>query len=347
MRKEDELIWLLSLGPVDQECRDKVTVILRENPDWEYIISVAGLEGVTGLIYDRLKKNRLEQFVLESILVRLESIYYTYSAQNALFYQELARVDAALDEGDIPVIMLKGVFLAAGIYENIALRPMRDLDLLVKKEDVKSSVVILGKLGYQPIVSVKEQLENPFSYSLTLAKGSVGLNNSVTVDLHWHILNASWLMGLSSRKCDIKHIWANVENTVIAGIRTRVLSAEYLLISLAVNAFTHCYERLILLVDFAEVLKKYKARIDWSLVFGKAKTCYLENILGFTLESVSKSPLSGAWPRFVFKRKYHYSRPVLMYILTKKGLVEKGRAFFRMILVITRFLFKRLEHKKT
>jgi len=347
MRKEDELIGLLSLGPVDQEWLDKVTTILRESLDWDYIIAIAGLEGVSSLIYDRLKKNRLERFIPELILIRFESIYYTYSAQNALFYEELSLVASALDKGGIPVIMLKGVFLAAGIYENIALRPMRDLDLLVKKEDVVSSVGILEKLGYQPIVAVKEQWENPFNYSLTLAKANVGINNSVTVDLHWHILNASWLMGLSSRKCDMKHIWESAEIAVIGGIRTRVLSAEYLLISLAINAFTHCYERLILLADFEEVLKQYKTKVDWNLVYGKAKTCYLENILFYTLEFVSRTPLSGARPGKVFKRKYHYSRPVLMYFFTKRGLIEKSKAFFRIILVITRFLFKRLEHKKT
>lgn len=347
MRKEDELIWLLSLGAVNQEWLDKVTAILRESLDWDYILARAGLEGVTGLIYDRLKKNRLEQFVPGSILIRFESVYYTYFAQNALFYEELSRVSAALEKGGIPVIMLKGVFLAAGIYENIALRPMRDLDLLVKKEDILSVVETLGQSGYKPIVSVKEQLENPFNYSLTLAQKNVGLHDSVTVDLHWHILNSSWLMGLSSRKCDMKHVWESVEIVVLEGIRMRVLSCEYLLISLAINAFSHCYERLILLADFAEVLKQYKAKVDWNTVYGKAKICHLENILEYTSELVSKKSFSRSSSGNVFKRKYHYSRPVLVYIFTKRGLIEKCKAFFRIILVITRFLFKRLEHKKT
>lgn len=140
-------------------------------------------------------------------------------------------------------------------------------------------------------------------------------------------------------------IWTGSETAVIAGIRMRVLSAEYLFISLAINAFTHCYERLILLVDFAEVLKEYKEKIDWRLVYEKAKTCYLENIISFTLDLVSKTASSGARPGGIFKRKYHYSRPVLMYVCTKKGLIEKCKAFFRIILVITRFLFKRLGHK--
>jgi hypothetical protein len=347
MRKEEELIRLLALGPGDREWRDKVTAILRDRPDWEYIVDSAGLEGVTSLVYDRIKKNHLERFVPESILIRLESIYYTYSAQNTLFYEELARVNAALDQGCIAFIALKGAFLASTIYENIALRPMRDLDLLVKKEDVSSAVGILEKSGYQPISAVKEQLENPFNYSLTLAKCGVGINNSVTIDLHWHIFNASWLIGLSSRKCDMEHVWADVETAVVAGIRTRVLSVEYLLISLAINAFTHCYERMILLVDFAQVLSKYKDRIDWSRVYGKAKTCYLENMLDYTLELVSKASLSKDGPEFLFKRKYYYSRPVLMYILTRRGPIEKCKAFFRLILVITRFLFKRLGYKKT
>jgi hypothetical protein len=345
MRKEDRLIRLLSLGPVDQASLDYITAILRDNPDWDHIIPAAGREGVTGLIYDRIIENRLEQFVPPPALTRLKSIYYTYSAQNALFYEELSRVAAALDEGGVPVILLKGAFLAAGVYENIALRPMRDLDLLVHKEDAARSVNILAKSGYQPLTAVKEQLANPFGYALTLAKGNVGLDNAVTVDLHWHILNASWLMGLSSGKCDMERIWSDAGTAVISGFRARVLSPEDLLISLAVNAFTHSYARLILLADFAQALEKYKTGIDWNLIHGRAKSCCLENILSFTLELVSRPLLPGARPGMVFKREHHYSRPVLMYILTPKGLIGKCRAFFRMLRVIIRIFSARLKPK--
>jgi hypothetical protein len=348
MRKEDELIWGLSLELVTEgSCPDKITAILRESLDWDYIIAIAGREGVTGLIYDRLKRNLWKQFIPEPVLARLKSIYYTYSAQNALFYEELTRVVAALDQERIPVIVLKGAFLAAAIYENIALRPMRDIDLLVKKEDRIKIIMILDKSGYRPISPVKEQLDDLFNYSITLTKSNVGIDRAITVDLHWHIFNASWLMGLSSKKCDMERIWAKARPVVFNNIRVMALSPVDLLISLAVNAFSHSYERLILLVDFAQVLRRYGDENIWSSAYQQAREYYLENVLDYTRRFISQ-PLSSVQPKgFVFKREYRHFRPCLVYIFTRNGIIETCKTVCKLSLVITRFLFNRLGSKKT
>jgi hypothetical protein len=351
MRREDELIWLFSLAAGDQTGLDKLTSLVQEKLDWEYVINAASQEGVASLVYDRIKKNQLELFIPQTILSSFESIYYTYSAANTLLYAELKNIFSALEEGGIPVILLKGGFLAANIYENIALRPMRDLDLLVKKKDILSSAGILERSGYLPIVKVKEQLEDCCAYSITLAKENAGIYNSVSLDLHWHILNTSWLMALSSKKCDIEQIWARAEQALVLDIPVRVLAPAHLFICLAVNAFTHCYQRIILLADLSHFLKRYKKIIDWDSLRQEARRCGLENILDHTLKFISGMPLlrkpQGILGSYAFRRVYQPWRPCLMFVLLQRGIIAKCKAVFGLILAITCLLFKRLEHKKT
>ena len=352
MTNEFELIWLLSVQADGAPCPDKVSAILREGIlDWEQVIAVSSREGVAAIVYDRLRKNRLERFVPGPVLSRFESVYYTYSAQNILLFAELKQIIWELEQASVSAITLKGAFLAAVVYENVALRPMKDLDLLVKKQDVAKAVASLKHSGYLPIVDVKQQLKDPFAYSVTLQKENAGINTGVSLDLHWHILNTSWLMGLSAGSCDMQRIWEAAQPVVINDIRILALSPEDLLICLAVNAFTHCYQRIILLVDFVMVLNHYQGKISWDFVLLRAKDCYLEDILKYTRTSISGMALAGkdrSCPGGgIFKREYRPLRPLLMYIFTRKGAAEKIKAILRLGLVITSILFKRLEHKNT
>ncbi len=63
-------------------------------------------------------------------------------------YRELAQVVRACNDAGVPVILLKGAHLAEAVYGNIALRPMVDVDLLVKQADLMRVHDILIGQGY-------------------------------------------------------------------------------------------------------------------------------------------------------------------------------------------------------
>lgn len=92
----------------------------------------------------------------------LEKIYYSNLARNMLLYDELSKVLSAFKTAEIDVIVLKGVFLAEQIYKNIGLRPMSDIDLLVKEKDLQKAKVELNKLMYYPTIIFPTQLHEQF-----------------------------------------------------------------------------------------------------------------------------------------------------------------------------------------
>ena len=72
--------------------------------------------------------------------------------QNTLFYQQLDRLLHQWSEVQIAPILLKGSFLAQWMYGNIALRPMRDIDLLLADQELQIAEQILEKAGYTSIL---------------------------------------------------------------------------------------------------------------------------------------------------------------------------------------------------
>lgn len=55
----------------------------------------------------------------------------------------------ALKKEDIQIILLKGAVLATAYYSDPSSRPMADLDVLIRRRDLRRSVEILGDLGYR------------------------------------------------------------------------------------------------------------------------------------------------------------------------------------------------------
>lgn len=50
---------------------------------------------------------------------------------------------------DIQIILLKGAVLAAAYYPDPSSRPLADLDILIRKQDLRRGLEILGELGYR------------------------------------------------------------------------------------------------------------------------------------------------------------------------------------------------------
>jgi hypothetical protein len=75
----------------------------------------------------------------------------TTTAHNLRLFRKLELVLCRLDAGGVPIIVLKGAALAQEVYRNAGLRPMADLDLLVRGEDEPLRRWLLSTLGYESL----------------------------------------------------------------------------------------------------------------------------------------------------------------------------------------------------
>ena len=134
-------------------------------------------EDVGPLLYWEFYKRGWPAELSAGLRETLRGSYYTTLAHNTLLYQQLGQIIQTFSARGIGVLVLKGAALAATVYEDIGLRPMGDIDLLVKPVDLKPSWAILAELGFD----------------VHAANTEIALRNfdgpEISVDLHWCIVS--------------------------------------------------------------------------------------------------------------------------------------------------------------
>jgi len=171
----DRLIALLAARDVAVEMLDEA--------DWECLIALAQRHGVAPMLYATLKKRGI--MPPPAIANQLRQIYLASASRNLHVFHELGNILRELQAANIPVIPLKGAYLAQAIYGNIALRPMSDVDLLVKPDEMTRALDILRALGYSSERSFDPITEQTISQHMPLMCKAGGLR----VEMHWTIVN--------------------------------------------------------------------------------------------------------------------------------------------------------------
>lgn len=263
MRPEERAVIMCALGSETldiPEMRDSLF-------DWAFFFGRCQDEGVLALAYRMLfRPDGIPVRVPADIRERFEEAYYTFASYNTILYQKVSGILAEFKKKHIDVISLKGVFLSEKIYGNIALRPMTDMDLLVREADIEKAEGALASLGY----SAPGQLDN---YRKAGRESSI---NSIMyrsrdlfcppVHLHWHLVNSTWPVEHWARSISMKKIWDNAETVLVGGRDILCLNKEHLIIYLSQHCLMHSISKLILLRDIYAVLRFYDGKIDWRVL---------------------------------------------------------------------------------
>ena len=94
-----------------------------------------------------------------------------------------------------PLILLKGISIADQYYPEPHLRPMRDIDLLVRSESVSSVESALEKLGY--VRRSKSGLPSPFFEAHHHSMPFMHPRRNVWVEIHDRLFRPATLLGNS------------------------------------------------------------------------------------------------------------------------------------------------------
>jgi hypothetical protein len=227
----------------------------RTHLDWEQVAAASYAHGIAPLIFHRLRRSGVADDLPPVATDALRNSYYVNAARNALLYDELRRVLLAFRGKGIDVIVLKGAALAATVYRDRALRPMSDIDLLVRKErleDAETSLVEMGYvLGEHAMTKESRQVHD---YHLLYTKSA-----AVNVEVHWHIARPE-----APFRIDIDGLWERAEPASLAGVEALSLSVEDLLLHLCQHMHKHNLVGGIRpLCDIAHVVAHYENALDW------------------------------------------------------------------------------------
>ena len=118
---------------------------------WTALVAEAHSQKVATLLYHRCCQHGLAPQLPPAVQARLLGFQQQTVARNLLLYHQLRLLLTELQQRAIPVLLLKGAYLAATVYDDIALRHMVDADLLVPESALGAAIEIVMALGYQPL----------------------------------------------------------------------------------------------------------------------------------------------------------------------------------------------------
>ncbi len=250
---------------------------------WDKLYRHAELNGVAPLIYWQFRQN--PAFIPEKVFHKFRQAYIQTLGRNKILLAELDRVVELLITQQIEVVLFKGAVFARLLYEDLGLRPMSDLDLLVRKQDIPTAGAVLKQAGYEePVLHQSEGLKKDVTHDVHLRQ-----SKQPYVDIEVH-----WLLGGGERyryQPDMTWFWQRV--VPLEGWRKGVYTfspAAHLLYLCAHLGYQHGLGNvgLLWLVDIARFLAKEQKTIDWDDFAEGAKHQTWSAAAYFTLREVQK-----------------------------------------------------------
>ena len=231
--------------------------------DGESLVNWALRFNVGGLFYREIKsRNFPTELIPVDARNRLREAYRNRATMNTSLFLDVLKVLKSLADNQVPVIALKGLSLAKNIYGDIALRPMSDMDLLVKEEDLVRAGRILLTLGYKQYFPAWESTLKIYHHLPPFTNKSGAM-----IELHWNIVTPD-----SPIKVDLDGLWERACLIKVDNVEVRVFSPEDLFLHLCIHACVHQQTGLDLIpfCDMAGLIKTSADTIDWPIVIERA-----------------------------------------------------------------------------
>ncbi len=157
-------------------------------PDWDRYLSLVDRHRVQGLAYSILERyagDRVPAAIRTSLRERNRNI----RIQALRHAAELTRLTRRFDDENIDLMPLKGTTLSTYLYDDPGLRQSRDLDLMVRVEDLDRADKLLLSEGYErtfpdfePTAKQKDLIGSTWQhYEYTHA------GRTVALELHWRL----------------------------------------------------------------------------------------------------------------------------------------------------------------
>lgn len=243
-RPEQELLLCCARKQVDAETSARIQDLLNNELDWPYLWQIAHHHAVAPLLYWNLRAACSER-VSPKLMQRLQDSFCLNNEKNMILVRELIRLVKLFNDKNIPLIPYKGIMLTLSVYENLALRQMTDLDILVREEDLPRAMDLLHSQGY----GVTFQL--PWEYHFTKP------NSLHNIDLHCPMFSETTFVFSNPEM-----VWENLDSLSFAGATLPNLNPEMTLLILCINANKDAWNRLKQISDIATLIQA-NPDLDW------------------------------------------------------------------------------------
>jgi hypothetical protein len=214
---------------------------------WEAARWATQVHGIGPLLAECLRHSGSWSLLATEFTAYLEEQYRLNGQRSAILLGDLQALSEAAEDSGVVLVPLKGAALASRFYTDPALRPLADLDLLIRPQDGNVFDALLLKLGYQRGASTeRHQVYTCSPQGKIVSTRGEHPHNPRSVELHHQLIEAFWGIRYDMTAA----AWQGI--TTITGVPGKHLLPDRLLEHLLIHCATDliaCKARLIRLYD--------------------------------------------------------------------------------------------------
>ena len=227
---------------------------------WTEVVDFEKIEGGSFRLIPLLYKKLASTDQPLPQLNKLKGIYRQSLYRNSLLFHKAFMIIAELEKMGVPVILLKGIALVAAYYEDIGARPMNDVDVLVREEDVEKTLRFLKASGWHSKHGLSLGKPAKHIHSLDLQN-----RDGYELDVHWRVFpQCSWA------GADMA-LWEQTETVAFKGVTFMILNPTLqILHNCSHGVRWNTLSSIRWIVDVLKIMEKRADFIDWKLLISEA-----------------------------------------------------------------------------
>jgi Uncharacterised nucleotidyltransferase len=239
-------------------------------------IDIDHLPGELHRLIPQLSKNLTTRGVDDPDLSRLKGVYQFTWYRNQLLFADGAALVGALEAARVLTMLVRGAAMAVGYYGDLGVRPMNDLDVLVRPAEIDHARGTAEAAGWLPVTGSEPFERREKAVALRNDEGRI-------VRLHWEpSRNVS--PGLESEP-----VWQRAREIRFHHTATRVPSAaDHLVLACIDGARANSGSSLRWVTDVITLLRA-APDVDWDVVVSEARrhhvTPLVEEALRYLVEA--------------------------------------------------------------
>lgn len=260
MRLSEGTFRFLSLcaqRPGSASAAQRLSTALATVASFDELATAAEQHGMEPLVLAHIERTTLA--IPDEFRARLSARRMQHAHAAAVRTRIIAEVARAMAQAGVPFLVLKGAALAYLVYGDPRLRPMRDVDLLVRKADTGRALDVLVGCGFQP-----NSAEPPAHHNHLRAMATTQDGATVTIELHHELLLRTPFV----RRRDYDHLIQRSQTFEWGAMTYRTLGREDMLWHVYAHAFVILTVRpgamrLVSVADLVHATEAWIDQIDW------------------------------------------------------------------------------------
>lgn len=281
---EQELLLRAALGGENEAVRAWQSVKGKISPDSpEY-----AAKRLFPLVYNNLQKHKFD----DESLLKLKKVHRETFRDNLLLFQKTEQIVQNFRQAGIETILLKGAALSLSYYNSSALRPMADIDLLIKPEDLPKALNLLEKNNWR-LISGSPVLFMDVDPTCQFQDADGG-----ELDLHWQMMRDCW----NADKTE--DLWNDAFEIKIGNTPVKILSPTHQLFHVCWHGVQYNPTPPIRwIADAMTVLRTSQDEINWEKLIGIAHLYRVDLMMFAALDYLDKNFAAAIPPEILRQLK--------------------------------------------